>query len=76
MWGNGQCYVLVGEKKKKRRRIRRSVCVPTKNNILVQASKILPTISPIYGVNPSISQCCAGDIVREREKKKKGEQNM
>jgi hypothetical protein len=36
------------EEKKKRR-------VPTKNNILVQASKILPTIFPFYGVNPSVS---------------------
>jgi hypothetical protein len=24
-------------------------CAPAKNNILVQASKILPTISPIFG---------------------------
>jgi hypothetical protein len=29
--------------------------MPSKNNILVQASKILPTISPFYGVNPSLS---------------------
>jgi hypothetical protein len=28
---------------------------PAKNNILVQASKILPIISPFYGVNPSVS---------------------
>jgi hypothetical protein len=31
------------------------MCVPTKNNILVQASKVLPTISPFYGVNPPAS---------------------
>jgi hypothetical protein len=30
-------------------------CVPTKNDILLQASKALPTISPFYGVNPSFS---------------------
>jgi hypothetical protein len=29
--------------------------MPTKNNILVQTSKRLPTISPIYWANPSIS---------------------
>jgi hypothetical protein len=37
--------------------------VPTKNNILVQTSKILPVISPFYEVNPSISQHRVGDIL-------------
>jgi hypothetical protein len=44
-----------------------------KNNILVQASKILPTISPFYGVNPSISWHCVGDIWRYEKKKWKNE---
>jgi formate-dependent nitrite reductase membrane component NrfD len=29
--------------------------VPAKNNVPVQASKILPIISPFYGVNHSVS---------------------
>jgi hypothetical protein len=34
---------------------RKNTPVPTKNKILVQASKILPTISPIFGLtHPSI----------------------
>jgi hypothetical protein len=49
-------------------------CVPTKDSILVQAGKILPTVSPIYGINPSISQHCVGDILGKR--KAVGEQNM
>jgi hypothetical protein len=39
--------------------------VPAKIRILVQASKILPTISPIYGVNTSISRRFVGDILSE-----------
>jgi hypothetical protein len=27
----------------------------------------MPTISPFYGVNPSISQCCVGDILSEKK---------
>jgi hypothetical protein len=41
--------------------------LPTKNNILVQASKILPIIYFIYGVNPSSSRRCVADI-QGREK--------
>jgi hypothetical protein len=41
---------------------------PAKNNILVQGSKILPTISPFYGLNPSISRRCVGDILSESKK--------
>jgi hypothetical protein len=51
----------------------RYVCLPTKNNILVQSSKILPSISLIYEVNSSISQSCVGDIFSEKEV---GEQKM
>jgi hypothetical protein len=35
---------------------------PTKNNMLVQVSKIFPTVSPVCGVNPPIIWCCVGDI--------------
>jgi hypothetical protein len=46
----GKSAVLsVDEKKKKKRHM------PTKNDIPVKASKILTTISPFYGVNPSVS---------------------
>jgi hypothetical protein len=31
------------------------ICAPVKNNILVQDSKILSTISPFYGVYLSVS---------------------
>jgi hypothetical protein len=34
----------------------------------MQDSKILPTISPICRVNPSISRRCVGDILREENK--------
>jgi hypothetical protein len=37
--------------------------VPAKSNILMQASKILPTTSPIYVVNPSIVQRYVADIL-------------
>jgi hypothetical protein len=30
------------------------MCVPSKNNILLQVSKIMLTVSPFYGVNSSI----------------------
>jgi hypothetical protein len=40
--------------------------VPIYNNIVVQAS-ILPTIPPIYGLNPSISWHCVGDILSKKE---------
>jgi hypothetical protein len=43
------------------------VCVHTKNNILVQASKILPTISPCFG-GKSISLCCVGDILSGKKR--------
>jgi hypothetical protein len=33
----------------------KKMCVPIHNNILLQTIKILPTISPIYWVNLSIS---------------------
>jgi hypothetical protein len=39
----------VAEKNKKKR------YMPSKNNILVQASEIVPLISPFYRVNPSDS---------------------
>jgi hypothetical protein len=31
------------------------MCVPVENNILVQDSKILPAVSPIYDINPSMN---------------------
>jgi hypothetical protein len=31
-------------------------CAPGKNDVAVQVSKILPAVSPIYGVNPSIGR--------------------
>jgi hypothetical protein len=33
---------------------KKSICVPSKNNILVQNSKILPTISPSCEANPPV----------------------
>jgi hypothetical protein len=60
----GQCQVGEGSV----RLVKEKAYVPTKNNILVQASKILPIISPIYGVNPSISQCHVRDILSENKK--------
>jgi hypothetical protein len=39
--------------------------VPTENNILLQASKI---IYPIYGVKTSIGQCWIGNILGEVNK--------
>jgi hypothetical protein len=39
-----------------------------RKNILVQTSKIFPTIYPIYGVNPSINLRCVGDIPSETKK--------
>jgi hypothetical protein len=32
------------------------------------SQKNMPTISPFYGVNPSISQCCVGDVLGEKNK--------
>jgi hypothetical protein len=43
--------------------------VPTKNNILPQASKILPKTSPFYRVKP-IRRCRVGDILRDRERQR------
>jgi hypothetical protein len=43
-------------------------CVPSKNNIPVQANKILSTFSRLYEVNTSISRRCVGDILSERNK--------
>jgi hypothetical protein len=40
--------------------------VPAKNSIPVQASNILPHISPFYGVNLSIRQRCVGCFLSER----------
>jgi hypothetical protein len=37
--------------------------VPTRNNIPVQASKILPTTFPFHGAN--ISLRCVGDVLSE-----------
>jgi hypothetical protein len=44
--------------------VKRKAYVTAKNNIPVHVSKILPTTSPFYGVNPS-AMCC-----RYSEKKK------
>jgi hypothetical protein len=33
-------------------RVKKKTSAPAQNNILEQASKILPTIPPFYGVNP------------------------
>jgi hypothetical protein len=41
-------------------------CVPSKNNILEQASKILSHISPFYGVNPSVGAVLEIFSVKER----------
>jgi hypothetical protein len=43
----------------------KKISASAKNNILVQGSKILPTISPFYAVNPFISRRCVGDILSE-----------
>jgi hypothetical protein len=45
-----RAILSAGEKKK-------DMYVPTRHNTLVQ------TILPMYGVNSSISKCCAGDIL-------------
>jgi hypothetical protein len=42
--------------------------VLTKNNILVQASKILQTVSPIYWVKPTVSRRCVTYIFSEKRK--------
>jgi hypothetical protein len=42
--------------------------VLTKNNIPVQARKIFPAVSPIYGVYPSIGWHCGADVVSEEKK--------
>jgi hypothetical protein len=46
---------------------KKRMCVPTKENMLVQARKILPAVSPICGINPFI---CQGfeDILSEKKK--------
>jgi hypothetical protein len=44
--------------------------VSTQNNILIQGRKILPTIYPVYKVNPSISRRCVGDILSKNKKLK------
>jgi hypothetical protein len=44
----------------------KGTCGPTKNSVLIQ-DKILPTISPICGVNQFISQHCTGDILIEKK---------
>jgi hypothetical protein len=44
---------------------KKKVCVPTKNNIPEQASKILPAISSFYEENSSVY---LGDILREKIK--------
>jgi hypothetical protein len=31
------------------------------------SQKILPAVSPTYGVNPSISCCCTGDVITEKK---------
>jgi hypothetical protein len=43
----GKREMLSADKEKK-------TCLPTKSSILMQASKILPTISPFYGVNTAV----------------------
>jgi hypothetical protein len=48
--------------------LKKKTYVSAKNSILVQAHKMLPTISPFYGVNPSISQQYVGDILNEKKK--------
>jgi hypothetical protein len=48
--------------------VEKESCVLAKNNILMQARKTLPTISPTYGVNASISRRRVGDIFSERKK--------
>jgi hypothetical protein len=42
-------------------------CLPTKNNIFSQASKILETVSSSYGINPSLSWHCVGDSLSEKK---------
>jgi hypothetical protein len=48
----------------------RRMCAPIKNSILVQTSKILPTVSPFYGVNhPSVSTVLQIFSVRYRNRR-------
>jgi hypothetical protein len=42
--------------------------VHTERNILVQASKILPSVSPVYGLNLSLSRQHNGDIPGDKRK--------
>jgi hypothetical protein len=48
--------------------VTKSLYVPANNNILVQISKILPIIYPVYGVKPSCSLHCVGSILGEKNK--------
>jgi hypothetical protein len=49
--------------------VKKKRCVPTKKNNLMDASKILPSVSPIYRVDLFYSWHGVGDILSEVKKK-------
>lgn len=55
------------------KRWRKKAGVPTKNNILVKATKTVQTISPIYGINLFMCRLCVGNILSDRKKKAENE---
>jgi hypothetical protein len=64
--GSSNCHGEGGGEKKEKKK--KKICAPAENNILVQASELLPPTSPFYGVNPSISWHCGGYILSEKTK--------
>lgn len=52
---------------------KKQMCSSARNNILAQARKLLSAVSPIYRVNPSMSQCSVRDIFTKKKGNEKCE---